>query len=66
MVWLPDSDKKLQICLFVLTEYTNVTDRRTDRHRMTTLAAHIHSVARKKRIEQVIVTVNAVIVHSVV
>ena len=32
MVWLPDSEKILKICLFVLTEYTNVTDRQTDRH----------------------------------
>jgi len=27
---LTDSDKKWNICLFVSTEYTNVTDRRTD------------------------------------
>jgi len=30
MVWLPDSEKKLKIRLFVLTECTNVTDRQTD------------------------------------
>jgi len=30
MAWLPDG-KKLKICLFVSTEYTNVTDRQTDR-----------------------------------
>ena len=35
MVWLPDNEKDLKICLFVLTEFTNVTDRQTDRHRMT-------------------------------
>jgi len=39
MVWLPD-DEKILICLFVLTEFTNVTDRQTDgqthRHHMTT------------------------------
>jgi len=39
MVWLPDGEKNLKIRLFVLTEFTNVTDRRTDgqrdRHRMT-------------------------------
>ena len=29
MVWLPDGEKKLKI--LVLTEFTNVTDRRTDR-----------------------------------
>jgi len=30
MVWLPDSEKILRIRLFVLTEFTNVTDGRTD------------------------------------
>ena len=30
MVWLPD-DEKVRIGLLVLTEFTNVTDRRTDR-----------------------------------
>jgi len=31
MVWLPDGEKMLKICLFVLTEYTNVTDGWMDR-----------------------------------
>ena len=35
MVWLPYSGKILKIRLFVLTKYTNVTDGRIDRHRMT-------------------------------
>jgi len=30
MVWLPDGEKTLKIRLFVSTEYTNVTNRRTD------------------------------------
>jgi len=32
MVWLPDGGKIVKICLglFVLTEYTNVTNRQTD------------------------------------
>ena len=30
MVWLPDGEKSLMICLAVLTEYWHVTDRRTD------------------------------------
>jgi len=30
MVQLPDGEKFLKICLFALTEYTNVTDRWTD------------------------------------
>ena len=29
MVWLPDVEKMLMICLFVLTEFTNVTDTHT-------------------------------------
>ena len=31
IVWLLDGEKKLKICLFVLTEFTNVIDGRTDR-----------------------------------
>ena len=31
MVSLPDGEKILKICLLVLTEFTNVTDRQTDR-----------------------------------
>jgi len=31
MVWLPDGAKILKIRLFVLTEFTNVTDRQTGR-----------------------------------
>jgi len=34
-VWLPDGEKNSKICLFVLTWSINVTDGRTDRHRMT-------------------------------
>ena len=30
MVWLPDGEKKLKICLFVSTESTNVKDRQMD------------------------------------
>jgi len=39
MAWLPDGEKISMIRLFVLTEFTNVTDTHTDRHRMMTLAA---------------------------
>ena len=35
MVWLPDGEKTLKISLFVLTQYTNVTDTHTDRHTHT-------------------------------
>jgi len=42
MVWLPDGEKISKISLFVLTECTNVTDkkdRQTDGHRMTAKVA---------------------------
>jgi len=39
MVGLPDGEKILMMCLFVLIQLTNVTDGQTDRHRMTTKAA---------------------------
>jgi len=39
MVWLPDGENFLKIRLFVLTQFTNVTNGRTDRHRMTAEAA---------------------------
>ena len=35
MVWLPDSEQFLKIRSLVLTEYTNVMDRQTDRDRAT-------------------------------
>ena len=36
MVWLPDGETILKICLFVLTDFTNVkTDGLTDIHRVT-------------------------------
>ena len=31
IVWLPYGEKFLKICLFVSAEYTNVTDKQTDR-----------------------------------
>ena len=30
MAWLPDVEKMLMICLFILIEFTNVTDTHTD------------------------------------
>jgi len=36
MAWLPDGDKNLKIYLFVLTEFTNVTDGQTDTHTQDT------------------------------
>jgi len=40
MVWLPDGEKISKICLVVLTEFTNVTDRQTDR-RTDTARRHV-------------------------
>ena len=40
--------KFLMICLFVLTQLTNVTDRQTHRHHMTSKAALDASIARQK------------------
>jgi len=37
------------ICLFVLTQLTNVTDRQTHRHRMTAKAALDTSIAQQKK-----------------
>ena len=53
MAWLPDGEKILKIALFVLAQLTNVTDRRTggqtDRHRMSAIAALMHSIALQKQ-----------------
>ena len=37
MVWLPDGENNLKISLFVVTQFTNVTDTETDgcTHRQT-------------------------------
>jgi len=37
--WIPDGKKYLKICLFVLTECTNVKDGRMDGHCVTSKAA---------------------------
>ena len=43
MVWLPEGEKFLKICLFVLTQSTNVTDTHTDRHHI--MAEAVLSIA---------------------
>ena len=48
MAWLPDGEKNLKISLFILAQFTNVTDGGTDRHRMPTYAALMHRIARQK------------------
>jgi len=53
-VWLPDGEQILKICLFVLTECTNVThththmDRQTDTHTTWQHRPRLHSIARQK------------------
>ena len=55
MVWLPDGEKILKICLFVLTWSTNVTDgqtdRRTDGHCMTAKTALVSHRAVNTRLK---------------
>ena len=50
MVGLPDGKQNLKICLFVLTQFTNVTDTDTDRHHRTAKAAliYIHCGSKKR------------------
>ena len=48
MAWLPDGEKISRIGLLFFTEFTNVTDRQTDGHRMTAHAALMHGIARQK------------------
>jgi len=45
MVWLPDGEKSLRICVAVSTEYRRVTDRQTDGSYDGTVRA-MHSMAR--------------------
>jgi len=46
MVSLPDGEKISKTSLFVLTWSTNVTDRQTDRYRVTAKTALMHRIAR--------------------
>ena len=47
MVWLPEGDKKLKICLAISTEYRRATDGRTDRQTSCDgIVRAIHSIAR--------------------
>ena len=48
MAWLPDGEKISKISLFVLAQLTNVTDRRTDGHRVPAIAALMHGIAQQK------------------
>jgi len=47
--FLPGGEKKLKICLFVLTEFTNVIDGQTDGHTDTAWrhGPRLHSIARQ-------------------
>jgi len=46
VAWIPSGVKNSKISLFVLTQLTNVSDTHTDRHRMPTYTALMHSIAR--------------------
>ena len=46
MVWLPDGEKSLMICLAVSTEYRRVTDRRTEQTSFDSIVPAVHSIAR--------------------
>ena len=46
MAWLPDGGKISKISLFVLAQLMNVTDRWTDRHRVTAYTVLMHSIAQ--------------------
>jgi len=46
MAWLPNGEKILMLYLFILTEFTNVTDTHTHRHHM--MAALMHSISWQK------------------
>jgi len=53
MAWLPDGEKMSKISLFVLAQLTNVTDGRTDRHRVTAIVALcIASHCKKQTLSQ--------------
>jgi len=43
MAWLPDGEKNLKISLFVLAQLKNVTDTRTDGHRVTAYTALMYT-----------------------
>ena len=53
MVWLPDGEEIVKICLFVSTESTNVTDGQTDgqteRHRTTGKEGRACTASRGKK-----------------
>ena len=48
MVWLPNGEKFLKICLFVLTQTTNVTDTQTDT--AWRLRPRLHSITRQQSV----------------
>ena len=64
LVWLPDGEKISKIFLFVLTECTNVSDRRTDGHCMTAKAALDATIARKKNCKRQMIGLYTKIHHT--
>jgi len=55
MVWLPDGEKISKISLFVLAQLTNVTDGRTDGHRVTAYTAlmHMHRAVKNDMLQRI-------------
>ena len=67
MVWLSDGEKISKTCLFVLTWSTNMTDKRTDKHRMTAVAVLMHIIARQKWENETFVADSSVILfHTII
>jgi len=50
MVWLPDGEKNFED-MFIRFDIIDECDRQTDRHRMTAIAALMHSIAQQKLVE---------------
>jgi len=59
MVWLPDGEKVLKICLFISTEHTTMTDRRTDKR----TPRDTSGCARAKQLYDCIVPYVDIILH---
>ena len=71
MMWLPDGEKNVKICIFASTESTNVTDRQTDRQTphdgigRTCTASHVNQEAQLSQRDRVrFVSLNILLSHS--
>jgi len=68
MVWRPDGEKNFNICLFISTEYMNVTDGQTDtagRHRpRLCIASRGKSFLAKRRSRSAMIDASTLIIGS--